>query len=137
MAERALQIPPDARQMPQVLRLAIAHVEPCENAKNLARALGGERRIDLDELRSVEIGRTTAAAAHISAEQRKLSLFRHVDTRILQQRSDVIGRRAHDRVLEVEKAEPRQLAALRQPEQVWRIEVTQNPGLPRPGPRLQ
>ena len=85
MAERALQIPPDPRQMPQVLRFAIAHVEPCENAENLARALGGERCIDRDELRRVKIGCATAAAAHILAEQRKLPLFGDVDTRILQQ----------------------------------------------------
>src|SRR6266404_1364456 len=103
--------------MPQVLRLAVAHVEPCENAENLARALGGEHCIDLDELRGVEIGHKTAAAAHILPEQRKLGLFDDVDARILQQRSEVVGRRAHHCVLEVEKAETSGLAALRQPEQ--------------------
>src|SRR5262245_22582672 len=54
VGERTLQIAPYARHMSQILRLAIASVEPGEDPQNLAGALGRERDVALDEDRPVE-----------------------------------------------------------------------------------
>src|SRR6516165_9544003 len=56
MTQRALQIGPYPRQVTQVLRLAVAHVQPCKYAEDFARALGGERHVNLDELRGIKVG---------------------------------------------------------------------------------
>src|SRR5215470_421257 len=101
VAERALQIAPYARHVTQILRLAVAHVETRENAEDLAGALRRQGYVDLDELGGVELGVALAAPAHIAAEQRKLELFRHVDAGVLQQGGQIVGGRAHYRILEV------------------------------------
>src|SRR5215471_4539731 len=115
MAERALQISPDPGQMPQVMRLAVAHVQPGKNTEDLARALGGKRGVNLDELRAVEIRLPAAASAHIAPEQRELGLFGNVDACILQQRCDIVGGWPHHRVLKIEQTQSSEPTALRQP----------------------
>src|SRR5262249_8373677 len=102
MAERTLEIVPYAGHVTQILRLAVAQVQPGEDAENLAGALGGERDVELDELAGVEIGLGAGAPTQVAAEQRQLDLRRDVDPRILQQRGEIVGRRSHHRVLEVE-----------------------------------
>ena len=72
-------------------------------------ALRRQRDIAADERAGVELGVGGAARAHIAAEQRHLHLLRHVDARVLQQRGEVVGRRPHHRVLEIEDADPREL----------------------------
>src|SRR3981081_1390470 len=54
--ERALQIVPYARQMAQILRFAVAAVEAREDAEDFRGALGGERGINRDKTREVEVG---------------------------------------------------------------------------------
>src|SRR5690348_16254080 len=56
VGERALLIAPYARHMSQILRLAVARVEPGENPQDLAGALGRKGDIALDERSHVEIG---------------------------------------------------------------------------------
>src|SRR5205085_1447708 len=51
MRERALEIGVDPRQMPKILRLAVAVVEPGENPQNLGGALRPERRIEGEKFR--------------------------------------------------------------------------------------
>src|SRR3981081_3942154 len=46
--QRPLQIAPYAREMPQVLRLAAAAVEPGEDTEDFRGGLGHQGRIDLD-----------------------------------------------------------------------------------------
>src|ERR1700726_4281118 len=75
MTQRSLQIGPHPRQVTQILRLAVAHVQPCKYAEDFARALGGERHVDLDELRRIKVGVHMPAAAHVAAEQGKLDLL--------------------------------------------------------------
>ena len=53
--QRAAQVTPYAREMTQVLRLAVAPVQPCENAEDLRRALGAERHVKFHEGRGREI----------------------------------------------------------------------------------
>src|SRR5579864_8051944 len=54
MRQRALQIVRYARHVKQVLRLAVAAVEPGENAEDFGRALRRQRRIKLGEAGGVE-----------------------------------------------------------------------------------
>src|SRR5262249_27245918 len=80
------QIAPYARQMTEVLRFAIALVEPCEDTEDLGRALRAERDIELDEGGRGEVRIGVEPRLHIVADQRDLQLVRHVDARVLQQR---------------------------------------------------
>src|SRR4030095_10843977 len=88
VGKRALQIAPYARHMSQILRLAVAGVEPGENPQDLAGALCRERDVALDEGRPVEVGLPGVAALDVAAEQRQLSLLRHVDAGILEDRGE-------------------------------------------------
>src|SRR4051812_13517730 len=67
--ERALEIIPYARQMAQILRLAVAAVEAREDAEDFRGALGGERGINRDESREVEIRIGLPPRARVAAEQ--------------------------------------------------------------------
>ena len=131
MAERALQIAPYPRHVTQILRFAVAHVEARKNAEDLAGALRGERRVDLDEAGGVEVGIALTSSAHVTPEQRQLGFFGNADPRVLQQRCHVIGRWPDHRVLKIKETKPRQFSAARQPQQIGRMEVAQNPVHPR------
>src|SRR5215813_3846741 len=85
VGERALQIAPYARHMSQILRLAVASVEPCENPQDLAGALGRQRDVALDEGWPVEFGLHGMAALDVAAKQRQLGSLRHVDAGILEE----------------------------------------------------
>ena len=61
-------------------------------------------------------------ARDVAAEQRDLQRLRHVDAGILQQRGEVVGRRAHHGVLEIEQADAGDVLAVRQPEQIGRMD---------------
>src|SRR5262245_12304990 len=137
MRERTLQIGPYPRHVSQILRLAVADIQAGEYAEDLARTLRRQRDVVPDERSGVELGVIGAAAAKIAAEQGDLELLRHVDTRVLQQRGQVVGRRPHQGILEIEEPYPLELAALRQPEQVRRMDVAQDPGGSRIDRRLQ
>src|ERR1700723_2460158 len=100
--------------MTEVLRLAIAAVEPGEYAQNLGGALRRERRVDPREAGRVE-ALIVQPSAYVAAEQRNLERFRHVDARILQQRRQVVGGGPHHGVLKVEYADARHVAPLGKP----------------------
>ena len=73
--------------------------------EDLRGALRRERGVDLGMKGAgleIRIGRTALACR--LAEQRDLHRLRHIDAGVLQQRGDVVGRRSHHRVLEVEQA---------------------------------
>src|SRR5215470_3996869 len=84
VGERALQIAPYARHMSQILRLAVAGVQPGENPQDLAGALGRERDVALDEGWAVEFRLSGVAALNVAAEQRQLGLLGYVDAGILE-----------------------------------------------------
>src|SRR6266568_8896325 len=106
MGERAIQIAVYPRQMTQILRLAVAAVEPREDAQDLGGALRSQRRVELQKFRSLERGIGGLAGADIAAEQRHLQVLGDVDPGILEQRYQVVGRRPEQRVLEIEQADP-------------------------------
>jgi len=105
MRQRALQIVPYAGHVTQILRLAVAPVEPREDAENLAGALRRERNVKRDELSAVEVRLGGAPPAQIAAKQRELDRFGNVDAGVLQQRGEVVGGRPHEGILEVQDAD--------------------------------
>src|SRR4051812_17668210 len=107
MDQRTAQIAPDARQMTQVLRLAVAPVEAGENAEDLGGTLRAERHIELHEGTGVETLVGVEPRLHVAAEQRDLGLVRYVDACVLQQRDKVVGCWPEHRVLEIQNADPR------------------------------
>src|SRR4051812_5637638 len=54
MGQRTLQVAPYPRDVSDVLRLAVAAVEPREDAENLGGALGSQRCIEPDEMGGFE-----------------------------------------------------------------------------------
>src|ERR1700681_1601762 len=72
MRQRTLQVAPYARHVTQILRLAVAGVEPCKDAEDLAGALRRERNVELDELRAVEVRIGRPPPAQIPAQQGEL-----------------------------------------------------------------
>ena len=68
MREVAHQVGFDPRQVLKVLRLAVAPVEPGENAENLGRALRAENRVGLGKACHVEIRDRRLAHSRIGAE---------------------------------------------------------------------
>src|SRR5215468_6779245 len=72
VTEGATRIGVDAGQMPQVLRLAVAAVEPREDAEDFRRPLGGKRRVEPPECIGVEIRIAGPPRPHITRKQRNL-----------------------------------------------------------------
>src|SRR6202163_2349492 len=72
MRQRTLQVAPYARHVTQILRLAVAGVEPRKDAEDLAGALRRQRDVDLDELRAVEVRVGRSPPAQIPAQQGEL-----------------------------------------------------------------
>src|SRR5439155_23777840 len=104
MGERAVQIAVYPRQMTQILRLAVAAVEPRENPQDLGGALRSQRRVEFEKFGGAETGVGGLAGADIAAEQRHLQMLGDVDPGILDQRYQVARRRTDRRVLEIERA---------------------------------
>ena len=91
-ASERLQIAPYARHVTQILRLAVAPVEPGEDAEDLGGAL--RRRASRRAARkpaASKSGSASSRACDVAAEQRDLQRLRHVDARVLQQRGEVVG----------------------------------------------
>src|SRR5260370_28946050 len=113
MRQRTLKVAPYARHVTQILRLAVAPVEPRKNAEDLARALRRQRHVEPDELRAVEIAIGCSPPAQIAAQQSELGRFRHTHAGIPQQRCQIVGRRPDHRILEIQDAEPGETLAIR------------------------
>ncbi len=116
MAQALSQIGLDARQMREILRLAVALIEPRENAQYLRRALRGENRIGLGESRHIEACVGFTAQLGVMGEQLQLQIVGHRDAGVLPERGHVVGRVAQHAVLEVDNADARDPFALRQPQ---------------------
>src|SRR5258708_20153904 len=91
---------PDARDMPEIDRLAVAHAEPREDADDLAVALRPEHGIGRAEGGAIELGKRIDITAQHGARE----IGRHVAPRILEQRDEIVAARADDGVLEIDQA---------------------------------
>src|SRR5258708_35628470 len=108
MGERAVQIAVYPRQMTQILRLAVAAVEPRENPQDLGGALRSQRRVEFQKFGGAETGVGGLAGADIAAEQRHLQPLGGVDPGILENAYQVVGRRSRQRVPEMSQPRPTQ-----------------------------
>src|SRR5688572_11655334 len=122
MFEIALKIARDARDMTQILVLAVAAGESCEYPEDLGCALGAEDRQGESQFLLVEPGLAAPAGA-IVLEQPIGGLARRVDPRILKERHEVIGRMAENAVLGIDETDPCQPFAIREPDEVGRMIV--------------
>src|SRR5260370_33599212 len=123
MGERAVQIAVYPRQMTQILRLAVAAVEPRENPQDLGGALRSQRRVEFQTLGGAETGVGGLAGADVAAQQRRLQLPGDVDPGSREQRYQVVGGRPEQRVLEIEQADPSHALAVGKPKQIGRMIV--------------
>src|SRR5262245_53687154 len=123
MSQGSLQVVPYSRHVSQILRFAVAHVEACEYAEDLAGTLCRERHIGANEGGCVEPGIAGAASAYVTSEQSDFGRLRHIDAGILEQRGKVIGCRTHQGVLEVQNAELLEVSAAGKPKQIRRMIV--------------
>src|SRR5262245_47127399 len=78
MAEGTTEIGPDAWQVAQIIRLAVAGGEARKNAENLGRPLGSHNRIGLLEGRAIE-RRCLAAPGDIGVDQVLLEFLTNAD----------------------------------------------------------
>ena len=130
MGEIAGEIGPDARQMSEVLRLAVPPVEPREYPEDLGRPLRPHDRVRGGELGHVEAGIRGFPLPAVEGQELQLEVGRHRHPCILQERGDIVGGRAQDRVLEIQEPDAPDPLPLGEPDQVGRVEVPQRPGLP-------
>src|SRR5262249_58757959 len=105
--------------MTEVLRLAVAPVESGEYAQNFGGALRRKRRVDPSEAGRIE-ALIVQPSANIAAEQRNLERLPHIDTRILQQRRQVVGGRPYHRILKVEEPDARHVVPSGKPQEIGR-----------------
>ena len=105
-ASDAAKIGSDARQVLQIGRLAVAPVEPNEDAEDLRVPLRRHDRIGLARKRSRRNRPLRAAPRHRRRRPCVSIAGGDGDAGIHGQRSDVIGRRPDQRILEIDEAEP-------------------------------
>ncbi len=114
--------------MREILRLAVALIQPRENSQYLGRTLRRQDRISLGEGGHIERGIGFAPQFGVRGEELQLQIVGHVDASVLPERRDVIGGMAKDAVLEIEDADPRPAVSLRKPQKIGRVIVSQDPG---------
>src|SRR5579871_3178218 len=103
MAETLDEIALDARQVRQILRLAVPPVEAGKETQELGGALRPRDRIGAREGRRIEIGIDAPPRLGILAYQPQFQLVRHGHAGILQQGRDVVGRRPEHAILEIDQ----------------------------------
>src|SRR5258706_1199628 len=91
MGQRTREVGPDSRLVAQILRLAIAAVEPRKGTEQPRVALRRHDGIELGKLSRIEAIVRRAPRLDIARQQRKLELLGHIDPRVLQQRYQIVG----------------------------------------------
>src|SRR3954447_5697875 len=128
VSQRTAEIGPDPRLMAQILRLAVAPVEPRKCPEQPRVALRRHDGVKLGERRGIEglVGR--APRLDVAREQRKLEVLGHIDPRVLEQRHQIVRDRAHHGVLEVDDAYSRNALPFAEPDQIRGMEISKHPG---------
>src|SRR6476469_7200148 len=98
------------------MRLAVAPVEPCEGPEQAGVSLRRQDGVELGERGGIETGVGRPASLDVAGEQRQFQLLGHVDSRVLQQRHQVIGSRPQYSVLEVDDADTQYADAVAEPD---------------------
>ena len=117
----ALEHAPDARQVRQVVGLAVALQQADEQADDAGMALGGHQR----ETGAAKSSASRPGLAEIAGEAGGVHGGRDVAARVLDQRHQIVGGMAALGVLEVEQAAGLHAGAGRQPQQIVLVVVAQ------------
>ena len=105
MAQAALQIGLDARQVFEIHRFAVTPIQPHENAEDLGGPLCAQNGIGRGEPGHVEIRVAPLAAQGIARQQLEFERLRDLHARILRERDHIIGRMANHAVLIIDEAD--------------------------------
>src|SRR5260370_36011944 len=114
--------------MAQILRLAVAAVEPRKGTEQPRVALCRHDGVKVGETSRIEGVVGGAPRLDITRQERKLELLGYVDPRVLQQRHQIVGGWAQHGVLEVDDAYSRNIGPLAEPDQIEGAKVPQHPG---------
>src|SRR5680860_633530 len=117
MGEVALKVACDPRDMSEITALAVTFRQSRKDAENLRVPLSAERGVERHEPIARKVLALRAPGGTVASEKLPFKRFRHVEPGILEQRHEVVGQRASQRVLEVEKSDPLDALPLRQPHQ--------------------
>ena len=135
MRQRTVQVGPDPRLVAQILRLAVAAVEPGEGAEQARVSLRRHDGVKLGEAGGIELPVGCAARLDVAGQQRQFELLGDVDPRVLQQRHQIVGGGAQHGILEVDDADAQDPGAIVEPDEVGRMKIPHHPG-PWRGRRL-
>ena len=105
MRQRTAQVGPDPGLVAQILRLAVAPVEPGEGAEQAGIPLRRHDGVKLGKAGRVELAIGRAARPDVAGQKRQFDLFGNVDPRVLQQRYQVVGGGAEHGILEVDDSD--------------------------------
>ncbi len=120
MRQRPFEHPPDARQVLEVVGLAVAPQQADEQADDAGMALRRHQREAGAKILGIEAG-----GADVAFHAGGVDCGRHVAARILDQRDEVIGGMAALGVLEIEQAAGAHARPRRQPQQIVLVVVAQ------------
>ena len=102
MDEIGVEVPPQPRQMGEVGGLAVTLRKPVEDADDPHRALRAENGVSRVEPCLIEVGRRV----EVARDHRRLQTRAEVPPRVLQQRDEVVCRRARARILKIQQPDP-------------------------------
>src|SRR5581483_3924987 len=126
-AQVAREISPGVGNETHVLALAVALQQPHPKPQQTRVPLGPEVGIGLSECRAIEPRLARGDLGAIVGEQLAFQILRDRYPRILQQRYDVEGEVLVEGVLEVDDAHAGDAGALREPDEVGRVVIAQEP----------
>ena len=106
MGEVALEIACDPRDVSEITALAVTFRQSRKDAEDLRVPLSAERGVKRDEPIARKVLALRAPGGTVASEKLPFKRFRDVEPGILEQRHQVIGQRAPQRVLKVENADP-------------------------------
>ena len=110
MAQVMLQMLPDAGDQIDVMRFAVAQTEARKDAQDAQIALGAKQCIG-----AAEGGFRLSGLGKIIVDDLRLYRPGHIAAGVLQDRDEIIGRVAEQRVLKIQQTDPRRPFALWQP----------------------
>src|SRR5215467_2963114 len=122
-----LEISPGARDVLQVLRLAVALEQAQPQPQQAGVALRAEVGIGRGKGGAVERPLADRGLGAIALEELAFEIGGHAGARVLEQGDEIEGKMLGERILEIEDADPGHALALGQPHEVGRMIIAQEP----------
>ena len=120
MRKVALHRRPHTRDHVEIARLAIALEQAGEDADDLGVALRPQSGVIGGEVLPC------ASQFDIAGQHSRLKVFADIAARVLQQRDDIVGRMADQRILEIDQSLRRARARITQQHDVFRVIIAQH-----------